>query len=285
MMIEQFPTTMDTRWPNHWLPDPSTIIASGVSADLHNLGDGRVIKLFRPAVSDDMIAREAAMSTDAYRRNLPAAPALARGDVGGLRGILYPHVAGGTMMQWIRKHPLRAGQAIDRMARAQASIHRAGGGDGRRLKDVIATDIAYGPAPLALQRAAIDRLTTLPHGDALLHGDYHLGNIMIGPQGLTVIDWSKGAVGHPAADVARTEMLMRFGIGPDDWITNLWRDWAARRFTRTYLAASTISQADIDIYRPFVALAWLRARSAGRNRAFAHYLNDSLLRAGLPLLD
>lgn len=274
----------DRAWPDGWRPDPAAVLASGVSADLHDLGNGRVVKLFRPAVSDEMIAREAEMSALAEESGVPAAHALAQGVADGLRGIVYPRVEGVTMMRWIRQHPLRAGEAIDRIATAQAAMHGARGGDGRRLKDVIATDITYGPAPAALQQAAIAQLAALPDGEALLHGDYHLGNIMTGPDGLTIIDWSKAAVGHPAADLVRTEMLMRFGIGPDDWITNLWRDWAAKRLRRSYLAAARIDPADIDQYRPFVALAWLRARSAGRNRAFESYLNASLTNAGLPTL-
>lgn len=274
----------DRTWPNCWRPDPASVIASGVSADLHDLGGGRVVKLFRPAVSDEMIAREAEMSALAEESGVPAAPALAQGVADGVRGIVYPRVEGVTMMRWIRQHPWRAGEAIDRIAMAQAAMHGARGGSGRRLKDVIATDIAYGPAPVALQEAAIARLATLPDGEALLHGDYHLGNIMAGPDGLTIIDWSKAAIGHPAADLVRTEMLMRFGIGPDDWITNLWRDWAAKRLRRSYLRTATIDPADIDRYRPFVALAWLRARSARRNRAFRAYLNAALKSTDLPTL-
>ncbi len=283
-MTQRTVIDLERTWPDGWRPDAASVVASGVSADLHDLGDGRVVKLFRPAVSDDMIAREAEMSALAHERGIAAAPALARGIAGDLRGIVYPLVAGTTMMRWIRQHPTRAGEAIDRIATAQAAIHKAAGGAGRRLKDVIATDIAYGPAPAAVQKAAIERLAALPDGEALLHGDYHLGNIMTGPDGLTVIDWSKAAVGHPAADLVRTEMLMRFGIGPDDWITNLWRDWAARRLKRSYLLAADVDPAAIDRYRPFVALAWLRARSAGRNRAFRAYLDAAMKRAGLPPL-
>lgn len=275
-------TDPDDSWPARWRPDPTMIIARGVSADLHDLGDGRVVKLFRAAVSDEMIAREAKMSAHAHAVGLSVAPALAQGQTDGLRGIVYPHIPGGTMMDWIRRHPLHAGKALDRIGTAQARIHRARGGEGRRLKDVLATDIAYGPALAPLQKAAIDRIATLPDGEALLHGDFHLGNILNGASGLTVIDWSKAAVGHPAADAVRTEMLMRFGVGPDDWITNIWRDWAARRVRRSYLRASAANAADMDAYRPFVALAWLRARSAGRNRAFRHYLAATLKSAGLP---
>lgn len=187
-------------------------------------------------------------------------------------------------MDWIRRNPMRAGWALNHMGEIHAAMHRAGGGTLRPLKEVLATDIAYGPAPDTLQRAAIAYLETLPVGEALTHGDFHLGNVMMTPQGMMVIDWSKAAAGHPAADAVRSEMLMRFGIGPTDWVTNLWRDWAAGRLRKSYLRSKDVTARDMEQWRPVVALAWLRARDAGRTPAFMRYLDRALERAKLPTL-
>jgi aminoglycoside phosphotransferase (APT) family kinase protein len=215
---------------------------------------------------------------------VPTAAAIARQDHNGRRGIIYSRLEGGTAMEWIRRNPMRAGWALDRMGEIHAAMHQARGGTLRSLKQVLATDIAYGPAPIALQRAAIAYLEALPDGGVLTHGDFHLGNVMMTPKGMMVIDWSKAAAGHPAADAVRSEMLMRFGIGPSDWVTNLWRDWAAGRLRKSYLGSSTVSAGDVALWRPVVALAWLRARDAGRSPAFMHYLDRALKRAGLPTL-
>jgi aminoglycoside phosphotransferase (APT) family kinase protein len=263
-------------------------IARGASAELFDIGDGTVLKLFRDSVSDEMIAREIDASIHAATSGVPTAAAIARREQHGRRGIVYPRLDGRTAMDWLRRNPMRAGWALDRMGEIHGAMHRAGAGAGgremRSLKQVLATDIAYGPAPIALQRAAIAYLETLPDGQALTHGDFHLGNVMMTPQGIMVIDWSKAAVGHPAADAVRSEMLMRFGIGPADWVTNLWRDWAAGRLRKSYIKASAVTRRDIDQWRPVVALAWLRARDAGRTPAFMRYLNRALGQAGLPPL-
>jgi hypothetical protein len=80
-------------------------------------------------------------------------------------------------------------------------------------------------------------------------------------------------------------MLMRFGIGPADWVTNLWRDWAAGRLRRAWLAASPgVNGRELAAWRPVVALAWLRARDAGRTSAFMGYMDKALQRVGLPTL-
>jgi hypothetical protein len=256
-------------------------IARGASAELFALGEGRVIKLFRDSVSEDMIAREAEASLYAGSSGVPTAAAIGRQDQDGRRGIVYPRLEGGTAMDWIRRNPMRAGWVLDRTGDIHALMHRAGGGTLRPLKQVLATDIAYGPAPDALQRAAIAYIDTLPDGDALTHGDLHLGNVMMTPQGMMVIDWSKAAAGHPAADAVRSEMLMRFGIGPSDWVTNLWRDWAAGRLRKSYLKSGAVTAGDMTLWRPVVALAWLRARDAGRTPAFKRYLDKTLRRNGI----
>ncbi|MEA3387832.1 phosphotransferase family protein [Sphingobium sp. CCH11-B1] len=263
---------------------PSRAMARGASAELFDLGDGHVLKLFRDTVSDDMIAREIAASVHAGNCGVPTAAAIGRDDRAGRRGILYPRLDGGTLMDWIRRNPMKAGRALDGMAAVHVAMHAKEGGALRTLKDVLATDIAYGPAPAAVQQAATAYLHALPQGAALTHGDFHLGNVMMTPKGMAVIDWSKAAVGHPAADAVRSEMLMRFGVGPADWVTNLWRDWAAARLGRAYLASSPVTPRELDEWRPVVALAWLRARDAGRNAAFLRYLDKALVQAKLPPL-
>ncbi|KAA9010844.1 aminoglycoside phosphotransferase family protein [Sphingobium limneticum] len=263
---------------------PQHFLASGASAELFDIGEGRVIKLFRDSVSEEMIAREADASVHAGACGVPTAAAIERRTWDGRRGIVYPRLEGGTVMDWIRRNPMRAGWALGRMGDIHAAMHRAGGGTLRPLKQVLATDIAYGPAPVALQRAAIAYLDMLPDGEALTHGDFHLGNVMMTPQGMMVIDWSKAAAGHPAADGVRSEMLMRFGIGPTDWVTNLWRDWAAGRLGKSHMKSSAVSAHDINAWRPVVALAWLRARDAGRTPAFMRYLDKALQQVGLPTL-
>lgn len=263
---------------------PQHFIASGASAELFDIGEGQVIKLFRDSVSEEMIAREADASVHAGACGVPTAAAIGRRTWDGRRGIVYPRLEGGTVMDWIRRNPMRAGWALDRMGDIHAAMHGSEGGTLRPLKQVLATDIAYGPAPDALQRAAVAYLDMLPDGEALTHGDFHLGNVMMTPQGMMVIDWSKAAAGHPAADAVRSEMLMRFGIGPTDWVTNLWRDWAAGRLRKSYLGSNDVTARDMEQWRPVVALAWLRARDAGRTPAFMRYLDRALERAKLPTL-
>lgn len=69
---------------------------------------------------------------------------------------------------------------------------------------------------------------------------------------------------------------MRFGEGPADPITNIWRDWAARQLGLAYQRQSGVTPDQLSRWRPIVALAWLRARPPVRNAAFTRYLNNAL---------
>ena len=46
------------------------------------------------------------------------------------------------------------------------------------------------------------RLAACGLPDGLVHGDFHSGNVRIGPQRLTLIDWGDAGIGHPLLDAA-----------------------------------------------------------------------------------
>lgn len=240
------------------------------------------MKLFHSAVSDEMIEREAMASRRAVELGMPAVAPLCTITVKGSRGLVYPRIEGITLLMAMRRRPWRSGKIIDAMARLQARMHKAPATSGlRRLKDVLRTDIVYGPASAALKDAALAKLEGMPDGRQLLHGDFHIENIMDDGNDLKAIDWSKAALGDPAADVARTEMLMRFGDGPEDFLTALLRDWAARRWRATCLRESGIDRERLDSWRALAAVAWLRSRKPVRQKAFHRYMDDALAKAGL----
>jgi aminoglycoside phosphotransferase (APT) family kinase protein len=70
------------------------------------------------------------------------------------------------------------------------------------------------------------RLHAIPYEDAsLLHLDLHPLNVLLGPAGPVVIDWTNARAGEPALDVALTWVIGVTSGGP-----------AARAFLRPFLA-------------------------------------------------
>lgn len=259
-----------------------TLLGRGKSSEVFRIAPGKVIKVFHAAVSEEMIQREMHAARLAASRSVPTAAPLERTEVEGLPALIYPEVTGTSLAATLRKKPFTASAQLARMADLQRAIHDHAAGDLRTVKSVLETDITYGPAPNPLKQQATAYLRQLPEGKQLLHGDFHLDNIIVMDGEMVVLDWAKAAVGDPAADVVRSEMLMRFGEGPTDPLTLLWRDWAARRLRTAYQRRTGLGDDRLAQWRPIVALAWLRARPPVRDRAFRPYLDRALRRVGLP---
>ena len=260
------------------------LLGRGKSSEVFRIGNGEVVKIFHPAVSDEMIDREMTAATLASSLGLPTAAPRARVEVEGERALIYPEISGVSIARAIRKQPLSAASLLRQMAGLLHSVHTPSASGLRTVKSVLQTDIDYGPAPERLKSAARDYLARLPEGSQILHGDFHIDNILVSDSGLVILDWAKAAIGAPAADAVRSEMLMRFGEGPADPITNIWRDWAAGQLGHAYRKQSGLTPYQLSQWRPVVALAWLRARPPVRDKAFTRYLNKALRDAGLPIL-
>jgi len=261
-----------------------TLLGRGKSSEVFRIGGGEVIKIFHAAVSEEMIQREMAAAGIARSLGLPTAAPRLCVTVAQNTALIYPEISGVSTAAAIRKKPISAASLLRDMAKLLHAVHHPQASGLRTVKSVLQTDIDYGPAPDRIKRAAIDYLQDLPEADHLLHGDFHIDNILLSADGLIILDWAKAAIGDPAADAVRSEMLMRFGEGPADVITALWRDWAAAQLGRAYRDLSGVSKDQLSLWRPIVALAWLRARPPVRNRAFHRYLDQALRSAGLPTL-
>jgi aminoglycoside phosphotransferase (APT) family kinase protein len=107
--------------------------------------------------------------------------------------------------------------------------------------------------------ALLAALHALPEGDRICHGDFHPGNVMLGPDGDVILDWVDATRGQAAADVARTSVLMRghfatSGAGAEALA-------AMRQFHRLwldrYVALTGLDAAACKAWIPIVAAARL----------------------------
>jgi aminoglycoside phosphotransferase (APT) family kinase protein len=106
------------------------------------------------------------------------------------------------------------------------------------------------------KQAARQRLSELPDGEAICHGDFHPGNILLTRRGPGVIDWMSGTRGHPLGDVAQTSLLFDIAKLPDDApahiriLMKVSRQLLHTNYLRRYLQLSTGTKQEIDVWRP-----------------------------------
>lgn len=268
------------------LPDPSDFVAAGQSAEVFRLDGGHVLKLFHDGIDPGIVEREYGLMQAIQATDLPVARALDLCEAGGRAGIVYTRMEGPDLLAYLREKPWRWRWALQEMARLQAHIQAQHLPALRSRKALLTEDIEVAPIGETLRAAAIERLEQLIEGDALSHGDLHPANLIVTPQGLAVIDWSRAAQAAAPTDVVRSEMLMRFGPGQAGrWWEEQIRDQAAAYYIKRYRALTDMEPEALAAWRPLVALAWTRHRLPARDDGFALYLADALVEAGLPPVD
>lgn len=193
------------------------LLGHGARADVYSWGEGKALKLFWEGTNPEGVAGEGAAAKAIRDAGLAGDAGLAVPDcfgtvtVEGRPGIIYERVDGPTMSEYGLSRPW----LLPRLGRQTARLHAA-------MHEIVVPDTYPAQRP-ALERriraagqlgddvrdAALQALATLPDDSRLCHGDFHLGNIILGPKGPVVIDWPDAKRGSATADVARTVLLMR----------------------------------------------------------------------------
>ncbi len=103
--------------------------------------------------------------------------------------MVMQRIDGRTMVEKIGRAPWSLRRQADTLARLHHELHEI-------------------PAPNFLPAAPTGE------GSCLLHLDLHPLNVMIGPSGPVVIDWTRACAGDPSVDVALAWLLMSAGEPP-----------------------------------------------------------------------
>jgi aminoglycoside phosphotransferase (APT) family kinase protein len=242
------------------------LLAAGREAEVFVRPDGLLVKLMRSPDFATRVDREAAaLSALAGMGHL--APRLeAAVNLDGRPGLVIERVEGVDLLTLLMRRPWQFLRAASTMAHLHARIHEAvAPASLPDLKAELRVRIeATGALPVRLASYALDLLDTLPAGDRLCHGDLHPGNVLGTWAAPVAIDWGDASKGHPAADVARTEMLVRFGDPPTGTSAPMRALMATGRglLTRRYLSVYRRSSA-ADLSR---LADWIVVRSAARFR-------------------
>jgi hypothetical protein len=144
--------------------------------------------------------------------------------IGDRVGLEMERIDGPSMLGPLMRAPWRTPAVARRFGELHASIvERPAPPDLPSVHDSVAASLGrLGPDDQWLRDWAEHELGELPTGSALHHGDFHPDNVLLGPNGPTVIDWTGVKAGPPEADVARTLVLLE-GSTPLDatWLMRL----------------------------------------------------------------
>ena len=193
-----------------------TKIAEGREAEIFAWEDGTVVKLYRHAGSGGAAGFESAAMAAAKAAGGPVPASRGVIEIEGRSGLVMDRIEGADLLTLIGRRPWTVVAAGSTCGRAHAALHEVAAPSWlERLMSRVVRQIQSSPlVPADLRDRAIAALSALPDGDRLLHGDFHPGNVISTGLGPVVIDWPNASAGDPAADVARTLLMLRLGELP-----------------------------------------------------------------------
>lgn len=249
-----------------------------------NGSGGQVVKLFHAGIGEQVAEREFAKAQAAWKAGAPTpqpyGPII---KVDARFGIIFDFVDGVTLLKKIQTYPTRIKHYSQRLAQMHIDLACLRPEGLPRLKEKLANAITNTPLLSALEKSQLgDLLNTLPDGSSLCHGDFHPDNILVSEQqgaAPTIIDWADASIGHSAADVARSLILLDFGWrgseGPK--FRAKWGAKLIRRFYLShYLTLTTTPVENLTHWMIIVAAARLNENIAPENEALLQFVRKGL---------
>ena len=256
-------------------------IACGRTAELFAWGEGRVLKLFYDWCPPDWARHEADVVRIVGRTGLPTPKLIGATEVAGRPGLIYERVDGPSMLDSFKTRPWRLSRCARELAGLHAAVHRQSGAGLAQLRaDLVrAIEPAKEIAP-DLKQEALRILDHLPDGTALCHFDFHPQQVLGSARGWVIVDWITGVQGHPAADVARTLILLNIGQVPGaNLFVRRYTNLVKGSFSRTYLSRyfelnPEVTMEQVNTWLVPVATARLRENIAGEREALVKLLRS-----------
>lgn len=207
----------------------------GATADIHPWGNGQVLKLFRPGHLPGEVEAEAEVTWRAHAAGVPCPAVSGVVVVDGRQGIVLERIEGPSMLEEAVRPPWPVARMARLLADLHAQLHRQEASELPSLKERLSVRVEAAPGlPETLREAVLRGLAPLSDGNAVCHGDFHPGNVLLSPRGPVLIDWIDAARGDPAADVTRSLLLLEVASPPGSLLMRGLVGLLRSRFRRVY---------------------------------------------------
>ena len=191
-------------------------IAQGREAEIFAWEDGTVLRLLSDPSGAARLEAEARAMTAARAAGVSVPAVHATTTFEGRPGMIMERIGGADVLTAVGKQPWRIWWAGRVSGRLHAALHEVVAPDGLvSLRDMLRSRVERSPlVPDAVRKLALEAMEDLPDGDRICHGDFHPGNILGTDDEPVIIDWANVSRGDPAADFARSHLMIRIGDVP-----------------------------------------------------------------------
>jgi aminoglycoside phosphotransferase (APT) family kinase protein len=192
-------------------------LAAGREAEVFAVDAARVLRLGLSSQQRAAVECEALVLAAASAAGAPVPALHGKIDLDGRPGLIIERLGGGDLLTHLDRRPWSVWSVARTLGRLHAQLHAVDGPERLpQLRDRLGARLQSPLVPSDVRERALSELDELPDGPSLCHGDYHPANVLPRSDGFAVIDWGHATRGDPAANVARTWLLLAAGALPDN---------------------------------------------------------------------
>ncbi len=174
------------------------LIGKGNTAEVYDAGDGKVCKLFVAGYPKEAVEHEYENAVFMMNSGIAVPKVYQMVEKNARYGIVYQQITGKSLLKWLYENG-KGEECIKMFAGLHKKVLACKCRQGISYKDLISIIIN------GRDQKILNILSSLPDGDTLCHGDFHLDNILIDQnQNLTLIDFMNVCYGPAEYDIARS---------------------------------------------------------------------------------
>lgn len=187
------------------------LLAQGGEAEIYDLRNGKILRVLRKSRDSKGIKNEMEIINMLKRDGFMVPEIYEYLTVEGRPAVIMERICGETMLSHIQKHPL----SIKKSAKVLAKLHD----ELVNAKENL--DLYYSKTRakhlIEISELLDDNqkefvysiLEEIDEGEAICHGDFHPGNILIQDHKNYIIDWGNAYRGPALSDLAHSYLLMK----------------------------------------------------------------------------
>jgi uncharacterized protein (TIGR02172 family) len=246
------------------------LIGTGRTSEVYEYGNDCILKLFTDEIKLDAVKKEYDFSRFVYENNLPTPEPKEIMYEKNRIGILYEKINGEPLLKIIMGNVFAIKKIFSKMAELQYKINSIEYDNGAyTFKKYLEQAIEENKFITEIERRNMkEYINKLPDGNKVCHGDFHPENILCTNRKYYIIDWMTGVRGPSAADVARTEMILKnaeisgkamFFIRI---LLRIVQSKMAKTYVKEYCRISGIKKDELDVWKLPLYVARLNEKNS-----------------------
>jgi|WetSurMetagenome_2_1015567.scaffolds.fasta_scaffold75361_2 thiamine kinase-like enzyme len=194
-------------------------IGIGRTAEILEMGDGKVVKLFYENMSSEMAEKEYKINMYVSGKIKDIPKIYGKIDINNRTGLVFQKIDGIHLSRYMSRNITRIPNILKEYSELHCKINQIEvDTDNKDIGGIngIIESIKKQKCLNELEKETIISFLRITDKKQLCHGDYHPENVMIDRDNkLWIIDWITVSACNPNLDIARTYYLLRYGQSPE----------------------------------------------------------------------